>query len=74
MDVLPPGQKKRYYDLLKDFKAISVRESSSVKLLNSAGRECNKCFGPVFLLSKDEWVSFSRSNQMKRKIYIGVYF
>ncbi len=75
MDVLPPGQKKRYYDLLKDFKAISVRESSSVKLLNSAGLEnVTNVLDPVFLLSKDEWVSFSEQSNEKERYILAYIF
>ncbi|MGI6334762.1 MAG: polysaccharide pyruvyl transferase family protein [Saccharofermentanales bacterium] len=46
-------------DELQGFNRISVRESSSVKLLNSVGiNNVTQVVDPVLLLSKDEYEQF----------------
>lgn len=56
---------------LKAFSAISVRESSSVKLLESKGINAEQCVDPVYLLPENEYLKFVKPvNQPK---YMMVY-
>ena len=45
-------------DKIKSFSAISVRESSSVPLLNKVGIKARMCVDPVFLLSEIDYMKF----------------
>ena len=45
-------------DLIKDFSAISVRESSSVELLKIVDIKAEQCVDPVYLLEKVDYEKF----------------
>lgn len=47
-------------DLLKNFKALSIREKSGVELAKKMGFDSTNVCDPVFLLSADEWESICR--------------
>jgi len=56
------------------YKAISVRESSGVKILEKAGiKNSIHVLDPTFLLTKSEWVSIAQETNIEEK-YILVYF
>lgn len=71
-DLLPDNQKKRYYNLLYDFHAISVREPSSVSILKSIGIDAVSVLDPVYLLDKREWVDLAEKADYKEP-YVLVY-
>ena len=55
-DYLVEGSKKLVVSSLKEFSAISVREVSGVKILNSIGiYNVEKVLDPVFLLKRYQW-------------------
>lgn len=61
---------------LKDFRTITVREKDGVDILNSAGIVSTHVVDPVFLLNRQEWMSFCSDNISKfpkNKEYILVY-
>lgn len=56
---------------IQDFKHISVRESSSVSLLNQGGIKAVHCVDPVYLLTRNDYLPFIKKiNQPK---YLLVY-
>lgn len=71
-DKLDEKQKKRYKELLSDFRAISVREASSVKILEEIGIKAQSTADPVFLLPRCEWSGFAEKTDIKEK-YVLVY-
>lgn len=55
-NAIAPYNKRRYARYIKDFKSISVRESSAVELVkNLTGRDAVCLADPVILLSADKW-------------------
>lgn len=53
---------------LKNFDCVSIRERTSLSLLRSLGRPDGVAVcDPVFLLSKDEWISILQQDSMKAK-------
>lgn len=55
-DDFPDNIASQYYDLLKDFKYISVREKSAKKLLDSfLNRGVQVVLDPTLLLVKEDW-------------------
>lgn len=62
------------YEALKDFKAISVREDSGLKILQKAGiRGAVQVLDPTFLFDKDSWVKHFDLNPLITEPYILVY-
>ncbi|MGI6686172.1 MAG: polysaccharide pyruvyl transferase family protein [Bacillota bacterium] len=58
-------------DELQGFNRISVRESSSVKLLNSVGiNNVTQVVDPVLLLSKDEYEQFIKKPQIDNYLFV----
>lgn len=64
-------QIKELVEKIKDFSAISVRESSSVGMLQSSGLSAVQCVDPVFLLRASDYESFIVP--IKHERYILVY-
>ncbi len=58
-------------DIVKEFSAVSVRESSSVALLKSREVEATQCVDPVYLLDKEDYEKFLRP--VKQPEYLLVY-
>lgn len=56
---------------LEDFSAVSVRESSTVKLLTENGIDAVHCCDPVYLLDADDYDKFLRP--VKKEKYMLVY-
>jgi len=60
--------------MIKRLDYVSVRESSSVKLINSLGRnDVVAVCDPVFLLSKDEWHHMGNNIGLNNQKYILIY-
>ncbi len=58
---------------LRDYKAISVRESNVVEVISDiSGQQVEHVVDPVFLLDQDEWKKISPKNKIK-KPYIFFY-
>ncbi len=72
-DYIPKENKKYIIKALKKFNNISVREKSSVKMLNDLKIEnvYHVC-DPTLLISKDEWTNISKKINIKDK-FIFVY-
>ncbi len=58
--------------LLKEYKAISVREKSAVDILNDLGIKAEQLLDPTFLLNKKGWEKFSSPRKYKMP-YILIY-
>ncbi len=56
---------------IRDFKYISVRESSSIQLLKKGKIEAVHCVDPVFLLSRNDYLPFIK--EIKQPKYLLVY-
>lgn len=66
--------KELFFNTLKDYKSISVREEDGAKLIEElVGRQISKVLDPVFLLSKEEWDEILEEASLK-KPYILCYF
>lgn len=62
-----PNQEDVFMPWLKQFDAISVRESSGVGYLRSRGIECEFCLDPTTLLDKEDYDEICAQPQMKHK-------
>lgn len=62
------NEKALFYKFLSHYTAISVREESAVKLLESIGLSCTQLLDPTLLISKEEW-----GNYMSPRIVKGRY-
>lgn len=63
-------------EFLSHFDRISVREKSALKILHKAGLEnISQNLDPVFLLKKEKWISYLKSNKGKKKgkKYVVIY-
>ena len=71
---IPDENKLQMHDWLKLFNAISVREKTGVKILDSLSVKGIEVLDPVFLLTHDTWKTFCncRTGEEKKK-YILVY-
>ncbi|MFI3836120.1 polysaccharide pyruvyl transferase family protein [Streptococcus equinus] len=68
-------EKHNYYDFLKDFKKLSVREEQGKKIIESLiQRQATVVPDPVFLLSSDDWKDSFKSKSKMVKNYVVVYF
>lgn len=74
-DLIQDKDKKIIGDYLKEFDAISVRESSSLDVINDLADKNSVCvLDPVFLLSTDQWRNLSFYNTtIVPKSYILIY-
>lgn len=62
----------RIKSLLQDFKAVSIREIQGISFLQKLGIKATWVLDPVFLLSKNEWISLMPSYEKKEK-YLLIY-
>ncbi|SDQ11029.1 polysaccharide pyruvyl transferase family protein [Streptococcus equinus] len=68
-------KKHNYYDFLKDFKKLSVREEQGKKIIESLiQRQATVVPDPVFLLSSDDWKDSFKSKSKIGEKYVVVYF
>ena len=71
-DSIPEQHKKRTFELLSQYDAISVREDNAVRLLTELGLKATHVLDPTLLLNREEWLKYSS----KRKViedYLLVY-
>lgn len=62
-------------DYLNDFKALSVREDSGVRIIKEfTGRDSTVLVDPTMLLSKNEWRTVSKKPKGAKEGYILTYF
>jgi len=75
MPEIPDDQKDRYRRLISDFDAVSVREPSSVPMLEDLSiSNVQSVIDPVFLLEKDDWnVIADASDFTPTEDYVLVY-
>lgn len=57
VDALSMQQQEFVKQHLNEFDFISVRETSGLKIVNELGLNAELCVDPVFLLTKDEWIT-----------------
>lgn len=74
IEQFPDEQKKEIYQLLKQYKAISVRENSAVKCLSEIGIDnAIQVLDPTLLLRGEDWNSIQKSKIKKTEPYLLVY-
>lgn len=74
IDHFPDEQKEEIYQLLKQYKAISVRENSAVKCLSEIGIDNTiQVLDPTLLLRGTDWNSIQKSKLKKTEPYLLVY-
>ena len=71
---IPETYKETVKEWLRSFDAISVRERTGLKILESICKKGVEVLDPVFLLEKSDWVKFSNEGKVRIKNkYILVY-
>lgn len=70
---LDERDKKMLCENLKDYRAISVRESSAVMILNSLGYNATLLLDPTFMLDRDQWKTYQTAHQLVKERYILMY-
>lgn len=70
---LTQEQKDIFKEALRDYRAISVRESISIELLKETEMPITQVVDPVLLLSREEWENVSRPYPIDGK-YVFCYF
>lgn len=74
---MPLEFKEKFYNMIKDYDAISVREKSGESIINSLGysREIKTLIDPTMLLDIEDWNECIKNVKLKLpKKYIFVYF
>lgn len=65
---------KRYIELLKDFKEVSVREKQGKELLEKyLDKKIRVDLDPIFLFQKEEWSQIFKLENKRKKPYVLVY-
>lgn len=75
-DEISNKEEKEVEKMLKKYKAISVRESSGIKILNKMGiKDAEHVLDPTLLLDKNMWNGIVKDKELKKKKgkYILVY-
>lgn len=67
----PHNELMKLCEDIKDFSSVSVRERSSVGLLEKGGIHATHCVDPVFLLEKEDYEKFIKP--VKQPKYLMVY-
>ena len=75
MPDIPEDQKERYHRLISSFDAVSVREPTSIRLLNNIGiPNVISVLDPVFLLQPSDWdIIAAKSAFVPHDKYVLVY-
>lgn len=74
IDSIPQNVKQIYYEKLQDFKEISVRESSGVKIIEDIlGIEAKQHIDPTLLLEPSDWEKIANRGIKEYEKYICVY-
>lgn len=71
-DGLTEEEKKRFSEVLKDYKAISVREKSAQEALDGIGIKSTHVLDPTIMLNKEEWKEYASGKYIKEP-YLLVY-
>lgn len=72
---IPQMLKSEYYDILKRFDKICVREKDGAEMLNSDfGLSADVVVDPTLLLSREEWEEINNSERIIKEEYVLVYF
>ena len=66
--------KNLYKKYLSSFDSVSVREQTSIAILNDCGIKANCVLDPTLLLDIDEWKSFCKNEQIKSEPYLLLYY
>ena len=77
IDSLTPSEQSEIKEYLKDFNYISVRELSSIPMLNQIGYSPVCVLDPTLMLNKDEWNDFSNDfekEEVNGEAYLLVYY
>lgn len=69
---LPDDEYEQVKCLLKEYKAISVREKSAVNILSTMGYEAAQVLDPTFMLDRNKWKQFM-SDRLVKEPYILMY-
>lgn len=73
-DDIPKSMQKMLFKMLKDFKAISVREKSGVDIVKKYGkRKAEHVLDPTLLRTGDEWRKIAKKPEGLPKHYILCY-
>ena len=59
-EVLSREQMEFLQNQIHDFLFLSVRGTTGVEIVKKAGFECVQVMDPVFLISQDKWIVFSK--------------
>lgn len=68
-----PADEAYIKKMMQHFQAISVREADLQEYLKSQGVESKLVIDPVFLLSKEQWLSVADQEKKKKEKYILFY-
>lgn len=71
-DMIPEQYKKRTFELLSQYNAISVREDKAVELLSGLGLRACPVLDPTLLFDREQWLKYS-SKRMVEEDYLLVY-
>lgn len=70
---IPKELKNKYYELLKDYNHMSLRELQGANIIKQLyDKEVDVVLDPTLLLNKNEWVNIANNNLIKDK-YILIY-
>lgn len=72
VDELPENETKKVKNHLADYSAISVRETTGLRILSQLGFDAEQCIDPVFLLDKEDWTKIT-IQPSQTEPYIFVY-
>lgn len=71
-DQIPEQHKKRTYELLSQYDAISVREDKAVVLLSELGIKATQVLDPTLLLAREQWLKYA-NKRLVSDDYLLVY-
>lgn len=74
-DDVPEEYEEYIADALKDFKAVSVRETAGLKISSRLGKECKLVPDPTLLLSQNDWLKVAKKpGKLDKEEYVLTYF
>lgn len=71
-DSIPEQHKKRTFELLSQYDAISVREDNAVRLLAELGLKATHVLDPTLMLDREHWLKYA-NKRMVSEDYLLVY-
>lgn len=69
---IPEQHKKRTYELLSQYDAISVREDKAVAILSGLGIKAKQVLDPTLLLDREQWLKYA-NKRLVSEDYLLVY-